>query len=220
MTADVIRGVPPGWLFAAALDGAACSVVGYHGRRRPLHAARWTGSTDATDHFVLAHCVGATIDLGCGPGRMAAELTRQGHRVVGVDISATAVRHARQRGVVALRRDVMSRLPGEGRWQTALLADGNIGIGGDPSALLTRVHGLVAPGGRIVVDLAPPGTGLRVHSLQLAVGDVYSTPFPWAQVDGESLRPVADEAGLSLDEVSEWRGRWVGVLTRPGRAHP
>ena len=41
-----------------------------------------------------------------------------------------------RRGGAALRRDVFAPLPGEGRWYTALLADGNVGIGGDPVALL------------------------------------------------------------------------------------
>ena len=36
----------------------------------------------------------------------------------------------------ALRAASSTRCPGEGRWETALLADGNIGIGGDPVALL------------------------------------------------------------------------------------
>ena len=54
-------------------------------------------------------------------------------------------------------RDVFGPLPGEGRWDTALLADGNIGIGGDPVALLARVRELLAPEGRVVVDLAAPG---------------------------------------------------------------
>ena len=31
-----------------------------------------------------------------------------------------------------LRRDLFAPLPGEGRWHHVLLADGNIGIGGDP----------------------------------------------------------------------------------------
>ena len=39
-------------------------------------------------------------------------------------------------GGPALRRSVFDPLPGEGRWGTALLLDGNIGIGGDPRALL------------------------------------------------------------------------------------
>ena len=41
-----------------------------------------------------------------------------------------------RRGVTFLERSVFDRVPGAGRWRTALLLDGNIGIGGDPVALL------------------------------------------------------------------------------------
>ena len=41
-------------------------------------------------------------------------------------------------GGPALVRSVFETLPGEGRWDTVLLMDGNIGIGGDPAALLGR----------------------------------------------------------------------------------
>lgn len=43
-------------------------------------------------------------------------------------------------------------MPGEGRRQTALLADGNLGTGGDPSGLLTRLRGLLRAGGRLVIE--------------------------------------------------------------------
>ena len=38
------------------------------------------------------------------------------------------------RGATVLQRDIFGPLPGEGRWGTALLFDGNVGIGGDPAA--------------------------------------------------------------------------------------
>ena len=57
-----------------------------------------------------------------------------------------------------MRRDVFAPLPGEGRWCTALLADGNVGIGGDPVALLRRLRAGARPARRVVVELAPPGT--------------------------------------------------------------
>jgi SAM-dependent methyltransferase len=38
----------------------------------------------------------ATLDLGCGEGRVGAELTRRGHAVVGVDSSARMVELARE----------------------------------------------------------------------------------------------------------------------------
>jgi ubiquinone/menaquinone biosynthesis C-methylase UbiE len=37
---------------------------------------------------------GVTLDLGCGEGRLARELARRGHRVIGVDASPTLVRLA------------------------------------------------------------------------------------------------------------------------------
>ena len=37
-----------------------------------------------------------TLDLGCGEGRLARELVRRGHRVIGVDASPTLVRLAAQ----------------------------------------------------------------------------------------------------------------------------
>ena len=52
--------------------------------------------------------------------------------MLGVDISRTAVARVRQAGASALHRSVFDPLPGQGRWGTALLADGNIGIGGLP----------------------------------------------------------------------------------------
>jgi SAM-dependent methyltransferase len=39
----------------------------------------------------------ATLDLGCGEGRVGAELERRGHNVIGVDSSARMVEYARER---------------------------------------------------------------------------------------------------------------------------
>ena len=48
-------------------------------------------------------------------------------------------------------------VPCAGRWRTALLLDGNVGIGGAPVALLRRTRELLAPGGAALVELDPPG---------------------------------------------------------------
>ncbi len=66
--------------------------------------------------------------------------------MLGIDVVPEAVEQTRRRGASALQRDLFDALPGEGRWQTALLADGNVGIGGDPVALLARTRDLVQPG--------------------------------------------------------------------------
>jgi SAM-dependent methyltransferase len=207
-------GVHPAEVYAAALRGAACTVA-LDGREWRLPVRRWAGEATAGDRFLLEHCEGATIDLGCGPGRLTAELALRGVRTLGVDLSAAAVTAARDRGAPALRVDLFGPLPGEGTWRTALLADGNIGIGGDPAALLVRVRGLITPGGRVVIDCAPAGTGLRVRVVRLRADGLTSAPFPWAEVGPEALAAPAAAAGLSVLGVSSWRGRWVTTLQRP-----
>lgn len=207
-------------LFAAALRGEPCLVVGMGGEAYPVPVRRWTGSATIGDRIVLSHCVGDTVDLGCGPGRMAGSLAERGRLVLGVDLSAEAVRLARSRGVGAIQRDILGPLPRESRWGTALLADGNIGIGGNPSRLLSRVRGLIRPGGLVVVDLAPPGTGLGRHTVRLSVGGRSSHAFPWALLGTDAVHTVAVEAGLCVLGTHEWDGRWFAVLQRGSETQP
>ena len=134
--------------------------------------------------------------------------------MLGVDIVREAVEQTRRRGVPALRRDVFEPMPGEGSWDTVLLADGNIGIGGAPHRLLRRTAELINPHGRVVCDLAAPGTGLSVHSARIANRRLRSATFPWAQVGSDAIGPVAADAGLAVEHVGERRGRWFAVLTK------
>ncbi len=199
-------------IFAQALSGEPCSVVGLAPTPTILPMHEWTRPAGSDDHSLLALCVGPTIDVGCGPGRLAAALADLGHVVLGIDVVPEAVGQTRQRGVLAMQRDVFDPLPGEGRWRTALLADGNIGIGGDPARLLGRVKQLVDPRGRIVVEVEPPGTGFTVGSVSLECGGVRSRPFPWAVIGVDALAPLAAEVGLRLHSTHQHGQRWSAVL--------
>src|SRR5690242_5511458 len=95
-------------------------------RTLTLDATRFTAPPDAVDDAVLDRCHGPTLDLGCGPGRLVAQLARRGVPALGVDVSHAAVRLGRAAGAAVLRRSVFDRLPGTGRWRHALLMDGNI----------------------------------------------------------------------------------------------
>ncbi len=101
-----------------------------------LPLARWLSPVTAIDQQILARVLEPVIDIGCSPGRHLQALARRGVPVLGVDVSAVAVAIAHCRGARAIRASVFDELPGSGRWRTALLLDGNIGIGGDPAALL------------------------------------------------------------------------------------
>ena len=117
-------------LFSHALRGVPCRVLGLDGGPTELPVHEWTRAADPHDDALLAACVGDTLDVGCGPGRLAQRLAEgRDRRVLGIDVVPEAVAQTRARGVAALQGSVFDPIPREGRWHTALLADGNVGIG-------------------------------------------------------------------------------------------
>ncbi|MDV9177828.1 SAM-dependent methyltransferase, partial [Streptomyces sp. W16] len=130
-------------------------------------------------------------------------LAAQGRPVLGIDVSEAAVAHTVRLGGQALRRSVFEPVPGEGRWNTALLIDGNVGIGGDPHALLLRMSQLLAPKGLLVVETAPVDIDERVR-VRVADGrGAAGASFPWARLGTPALLRHAGWAG--------WRpaGQWT-----------
>jgi hypothetical protein len=130
-------------------------------------------------------------------------LTERGIPALGVDISRVAVAQARQAGAAALRRSVFDPLPGPGRWATVLLADGNVGIGGQPSRLLYRCTQLLAPGGQLIIE-AEPGDVDEQLTAWLEHADGRRGPvFPWALMGAAALLQAATDVGLHV--TGQWR---------------
>ena len=200
-------------VFASALGGSPTVVVGLGEEPRTLPMDLWTRPADDLDQAMVGLCVGPTLDIGCGPGRMTEALGAAGHITLGIDVVDAAVSLTRQRGVSAVRRDVFDRVPGEGRWHTALLADGNIGIGGNPVALLQRVRQVLAPGGRVVVEVAPPGTGLVEAWAVLETAGRRSRPFRWATLGVDDTARTASAAGLAVQGIHRLGDRWAAILS-------
>ncbi len=202
--------------FAAALRGEPCRVTGIGDATMLLPFRRWCADADAADHELLIRCLDATVDIGCGPGRMTRALLGRGIKALGIDVVPEAVELTRSRGAIALQRDVFATIPGEGRWRTALLADGNIGIGGDPLRLLRRLGDVLASGGRIVTDISAPGGPIRVHRIGLEVAGRHTRRFPWAVVPADRLEELAEQSSLRILEVVNHEGRWFATLEKPG----
>lgn len=196
--------------FDAGLLGGACVLECGNGERITLPTQRWTAAPGGGDELILTRCAGPTLDIGCGPGRLTAELTQRGIPAMGIDVSRTAVRLTRERGGMALRRSVFDRIPGEGRWRHAILADGNVGIGGDPVALLRRVFQLLVPGGRVLIELEPHGTLRRER---VRVGD--GTWFPWAWLGVGALDDIARAESLRVVWSGTHGSRHFTELARP-----
>jgi SAM-dependent methyltransferase len=201
-------------VFASALDGAPTVVVGLGGDPVALPVHLWRQPADRADLELVALCDGPTLDIGCGPGRLTEALATHGHIALGIDVVPAAVAMTAERGVPAMQRDVFDRLPGEGRWHTALLADGNIGIGGDPHRLLRRCRRLVRPGGSVLAELAPPGSVTWSGPVRLRVGEAVSLPFAWAAVASDDVVDVAHRAGLGVATLWTEAGRWFAHLVR------
>ncbi|RLK09614.1 methyltransferase family protein [Micromonospora sp. M71_S20] len=187
------------------------------GPRRRLPVKRWHRSATPADAAVVARCAGPTLDLGCGPGRMSMALTRAGLSAVGVDVSSRAVALTRARGAVAVHADLFGPLPAEGRWAHTVLLDGNIGIGGDPVALLRRCGSLLRPSGTVLVELEPPGVGAWQGQVHVATGRHRGPTFRWAWLDTDAVSGVAAASGLAVGEVFRSGGRWFAELTRLDR---
>lgn len=83
-----------------------------------------------------------------------------------------------------------------------MLLDGNIGIGGDPEVLLSRVSDILAPEGTLLTEAAPTEVEERVE-VRLDDGNGGSGPvFPWARIGAPALRKRAQAAGWEV--LEEW----------------
>ena len=204
-----------GNLYDRALAGETCWLRHDDGRvhRLPVHS--WLGGHGADDEFdrtIVEHCHGPTLDLGCGPGRLLALLTRRGIPALGIDQSEAAVQLARRSGAPVLRRDVFDPLPATGLWQTILLADGNIGLDGDPRRVLHRVAELLARGGRCLAEFDPDTAGVRIAWVRLESSHGTGPWFRWASVGSDCAAALAGEAGLKLSETTAVGGRLLATL--------
>ncbi len=199
-------------VWAAALSGADCRVRSAAGRARPFPVARFVGEATRDDEAVLARAAGPVLDVGCGPGRIAAALAARGVPALGLDVSPAAVALTRARGAEALCRSVFAPLPGEGAWATVLLLDGNVGIGGAPVPLLRRAARLLAPRGRVVVETGPPEAHAGVMRLRLEAGGLVGEWFAWGHVGGRGLAATAAAAGLRVIERFASGGRCFATL--------
>ncbi len=177
----------------------------------------WWGAAEAADHDVLRRAVGPVLDVGCGPGRHLVALGELGVPALGIDVTSCALTSARRRGALVLERSVFERVPGAGRWSSALLLDGNLGIGGEPVVLLRRVMGLLRHRGRLIVEVGAPGSRLPVRAVQLEIGGIRGPWFQWAHVAADELHALAASAALTVRECWSVGARWFAVLVAHGR---
>ena len=189
---------------ARLLDGTAL----------PLALERYLGPADATDEQLLDGVSGPVLDVGCGPGRHLAALAARGVFALGVDLSPVAVELAVDGGGRAIVGDIFDELPAAGTWRSALLLDGNIGIGGSPVRLLARIGALLDDAGELLVELEPPGALTCSTQARLESDRVASAWFPWARVAAPAIVPIARAGGFRTTAIWPLSERWFARLRR------
>jgi SAM-dependent methyltransferase len=176
--------------------------------RVTMDVSRWNADADQADLTLLASVTGPVLDIGCGPGRMVRAALGLGMRALGLDVSSAAIAMAGTLGGAFHEGSVFDRVPGEGSWQTALLVDGNVGIGGDIPALLARCRDLLAASGEIVVELHSDPEH-EEHYLGEVVDSHggASAVFPWAEIGLAPLLRLVPALELRLVRAWEIDGR-------------
>jgi SAM-dependent methyltransferase len=187
---------------------------GADGTVLPLQRDRWMGPVTCAEERLLDRVHPPALDVGCGPGRLVIALAERGIVALGVDAAPSAARIARERGAPVLRRSIFDPIPGEGRWGTALLLDGNVGIGGAPEALLLRLRHLLMPRGRVLLEVEPPGAPSGPTWVRIDNGGETTPPFPWGRVGADRLDRLAERTGFVATELWSEEHRWFGVLDR------
>lgn len=220
----------PALVFGRALDAGADQLVvhGSDGDAWTMPIGRWLAPATAVDERVLARATGPVLDVGCGPGRHVHALARRGIPATGIEIAPAAVRHARRRGAEVVEGSIFDVAPRPGWWATALLLDGNIGIGGRPAALLGRIGGLLGPDGRVLVEVEddrgrepratdaplPSAAGGEGFRIRIESDGSTSAWFAWARVTTATIAAPALAAGMRIAERWSDGGRHFCSLAR------
>lgn len=156
----------------------------------------------------VAHKV---LDAGCGTGRIAIELARRGHPIVGVDLDEEMLKQARKKAPLLDWQQGDLSMIALGEEFACIVMAGNVMIyvtPGTEATVLTNMADHLTPGGLLVAafELNPP---------------------PWSKLTLRSYDQLAQAAGLTLAERwASWdRDPWqpqshyaVSVHTKPAQS--
>src|SRR5919199_5646169 len=128
---------------------------------------------------------GVTLDIGCGEGRLGAELEARGHQVLGVELSPTLAARARERHEVVAAD--AAQLPFEDASFPLVVSFNSLMDMDDAAGAVRDAARVLEPGGRVCAAIVHP-------FLSAGSGD----PFTIA---GSYLEPVRQRGQLAYADV-------------------
>ena len=200
---------------AAAWEANAAAWIAW--AREPMHDVYERFHRDAV--FTLLPAPGRrTLDLGCGEGRVARDLTLAGHLVVGVDRSPTLVAAARGHPeTTAVVLGDAARLAIGDATVDLVVAFMSLQDVDRPAEALAEVARVLEPGGwAVVAVVAAFGSRFEALADRLARGLEELTDMTACTADEVALHITIDraeeihqEGGIGLD--------WIDALSPPTR---
>ena len=165
------------------------------------------------------------LEIGCGTGDLLAALKTKGAQVVGVEPNAAAAHTATDRHAITVHIGILDDIP------ASVLPDGTFDLivmkyalehVHNPRAVLTRIAGLLKPGGKAVLWLPNAASwefrlfGARWRGLDAPRHLYIFTP--------KTVDRYAEAAGLTLSQVAysgvpnDWAGSIGFMLNEAGRS--
>lgn len=196
----------------AAGGGGPLRLCTVDGGTFPAATRRWWEPSSEEDQLVLARVVAPVLDIGCGPGRHVVALSERGIDAFGLEMDPRLVDVARRRGADVLQGSVFDPLAFVRPWRSVLLLDGNLGIGGDPVRLLTRVRSLLGRCGRVLAELDPPGTPAELADVRLELAGTVGPFFRLARVPVDVVEVIAHRSGFDVADCWQSGSRYFTEL--------
>ena len=170
-------------------------------------------TNEAVVSAVMEHTPRTAIDVGCGEGWLARELTARGVDVVGYDAVAGLVERARALGGGDFRQISYEDIGAHGFGAIADVAVANFSLIGLDSveSVVRRVPEALAPGGVFVIQTLHPAfaggddpyeDGWRKGSWH-GFGPEFSDPAPWYFRTIGSWVALLERSGMSLRDLRE-----------------
>jgi ubiquinone/menaquinone biosynthesis C-methylase UbiE len=125
---------------------------------------RWQAATGSWDSKVI-------VDIGCGPGNLFATIGGSPKVLIGVDISAGALKMAQEVGYTPLLADAQ-HLPLADSCADLVVANATIHHCDDMVKVLAEAARLVKPGGLLVTDKDAQSTALDLSGLGLFLREI------------------------------------------------
>lgn len=168
------------------------------------------------DVMACERAAGRVLAIGCGAGRHALAVARNGHEVIGVEPSADAVTVARDRGLDTRLGSLLDLPEGLGTFDTVLLAGGGLHLvflAEHQRRALAVLAGIANPGAQLVGTCAllpdgsdPPGFEASAFDYRLRVthGAEVTAWSSWgstALLPPEHLRELVSGTPWTVEEV-------------------